>query len=181
VSRFAAVLVLSLVLALLAALPASATGPRGFGSAACLRGNWVASRAETNRVLQSLIPVGGFEARGRLYMIFRDGTFQYGSRYLEIRNTIGDSQLIGRAAFFTLARYTARAGQVTIGKGSSTIEYGKMTAISDKGTFTVDGPPPKTTSTPGGPAPFQCRGSTLRMKLPSISTLGWITLRRGTP
>jgi hypothetical protein len=179
-------LVLSIVaaagLAAVLVVPAPAsTSPGGSGAPSCLRGSWVASQAETNRVLRALIPVGGFAARGRLYMIFRDGRFQYGSRHIEIRNTIGDTQMIGRATFFTLSSYTARAGQVTFGKGTSTTEYGKMTAIGSSGTHTVDGPPPKTTPVPGGTAPFQCRGETLKMKLPRFASLQWITLRRGTP
>lgn len=177
--RLAAAVVLLAALAV--ALPASATTPRGSGSASCLRGSWVASQAETNRVLRALIPVGGFEARGRLYMIFRDGSFQYGSRSIEIRNTIGDTEMIGRATFFTLSSYAARVGQLTFGRGTSTIEYGKMTAITRNGTITVDGPPQKTTRVPGGTAPFQCRGSSLKMKLPRFASLEWITLRRGAP
>jgi hypothetical protein len=181
VPRLAAVAVV-LAVALAGASSANAsTPPRGFGSATCLRGQWVASQAETNRVLRALIPVGGFEARGRLYMIFQDGNFQYGSRSLEVRNTVGDVQMIGRARFFTLSSYTARTGQVTFGRGTSHMEYGKMTATSSKGTFTVDGPPPKTRRVPGGTAPFQCRGATLKMKLPRFATLEWVTLRRGTP
>ena len=178
-----AVVVLALAFAAtLSALPAlGATAPRGSGSASCLRGSWVATQGETNRVLRALIPVDGFAARGRLYMLFQDGAFQYGSRLLEVRNTIGDVQLIGRASFFTLARYSARQGQVTFAGGTSTIEYGKMTATGAKGTYSVPGPPAKTRPVPGGTAPFQCRGSTLRMKLPRFASLEWITLRRGTP
>ena len=73
---------LAAVGAVFAALTAasSAAAASGSGSASCLRGNWVASQGETNRVLRALIPTGGFEATGRLYMIFRDGAFQYGSR-----------------------------------------------------------------------------------------------------
>lgn len=180
--RLAAVVLAAAAVAATALATATAsTPPRGFGSAACLRGSWVASQAETNRVLRALIPTGGFEARGRLYMIFRGGAFQYGSRSIELRNTIGDVQMIGRARFFTLSPYTARPGLVTFARGSSTIEYGKMTATSAKGTYSVDGPPPKTTPVPGGSAPFQCRGATLRMKLPRFASLQWITLRRGTP
>jgi hypothetical protein len=162
-------------------LVAGASAATGAGSPSCLRGSWVASSAETNRVLRALVPVPAFEAKGPLYMTFQRGLFQYGSRAIEITNTFGDTKAIARARFFTLARYTARTGQVTFGKGTSTIEYGKMTSIKGGVSYTVDGPPPKTTPVPGGTTPFVCAGSTLKVKLPRISRLAWITLRRGTP
>ena len=152
----------------------------GFGSASCLRGHWVADQAETSRVLRALVPVGGFEAQGKLYMLFRDGAFQYGSTQLVLRNTIGDAQMTARARFFSLAAYTARPGLLTLRPGSSTIEYGSMSASKGGRTYSVPGPAPKTTRTPGGSVPFQCRGSTLRVKLPRFASLSWITMQRRT-
>lgn len=160
---------------------AAASTPAGFGTAACLRGKWVASQAETNRVMHALVPVGGMAAKGRLYMTFHDGAFQYGSTHIELTNTFGDRRLIMRARFFTLAAYTARRGSFTTSAGESTTEYGKMTGIKDGKAYTVDGPPTKTTRIPGGTTPFQCRGSSLKVKLPRFASLDWITLHRGSP
>ena len=169
------------VLAGIVAGPASPAAPQGFGAPSCLRGSWVANQTETRRVLRALVPVEGLSAKGALYMIFRDGNFQYGSRALQLTFGRGALELIGRASFFTLMPYTARRGVVTFGVGESTIEYGKMTGIKDGRSYSVAGPPPKTTRVPGGSAPFQCRDATLRMKLPRFASLEWITLRRGTP
>jgi hypothetical protein len=174
---------LAAVGAVFAALTAasSAAAASGSGSASCLRGNWVASQGETNRVLRALIPNGGFEATGRLYMIFRDGAFQYGSRQLVLEGTFGEITMIARGRFYTLAPYTARAGVFTTRAGESHIDWGRMTGSKAGRSYTVDGPPPSTTSIPGGPTPFQCRGSTLKVRLPRIASTGWITLQRGTP
>lgn len=170
---------LVLVLAAAAASPAPAAG--GFGSASCLRGNWVASQAETNRVMRALVPDVPAEVRGRLYMIFRDGAFQYGSRQLVYTASFGELTMIARGRFFSLARYTARPGTFTTGAGSVTTEWGKMTGIKAGKSYTVDGPPTSTRRIPGGPTSFQCRGSTLKVKLPRFASLSWITLQRGTP
>jgi hypothetical protein len=56
-----------------------------------------------------------------------------------------------------------------------------MTGIKAGKSYTVDGPPTSTRRIPGGPTPFQCRGSTLKVKLPRFASLSWITLQRGTP
>lgn len=159
----------------------AASRPGGAGTPACLLGAWVANQAETNRVMHALVPVEGMVAKGRLYMLFRDGAFQYGSRYIELTNTFGDVRMIARARFFSLAAYTARRGSFTTRSGESTIEYGKMTGMKDGKVYTVDGPPTRTRRIPGGTTPFQCRGSTLKVKLPRFASLDWITLHRGTP
>lgn len=124
------------------------------------------------------MPVDGIEPRGKLYMIFRNGAFQYGSTSLVLKVDVGDTVATAQARFFTLQRYTARTGSFTTTRGTSTIEYGKMTATSKGKTYTVNGPPPKTTRIPGGTTPFQCRGNTLKVKLPRFASLSWITLQR---
>ena len=176
---FLAVLVLVPVVATTAAVAAPAPSPSGFGSAACLRGHWVANQAETKRVMRALAPVPGLEPRGKLYMQFRDGMFQYGSTSLVMTMPIGDAVATARARFFSLARYTARTGAFTTTRGQSTIEFGEMSATKDGRTYTVPGPPTRTTSIPGGTTPFQCRGGTLRVRLPRFASLNWITLQRG--
>jgi len=157
----------------------TAASSPGSGSPSCLRGNWVATQGETRRVMRALVPGGLFTSYGRLYMTFRGGAFQYGSTGLVLESSIGDATLTARARFFTLAPYTARTGLLTFRAGESTIEYGPMSGTKDGRTYTVPGPPTRTTSTPGGSTPFQCRGSTLRVRLPRVASLDWITLRRG--
>ncbi|MGL6278320.1 MAG: hypothetical protein ACRC50_02035 [Gaiella sp.] len=179
--RLATTAALVTVLVAILAAPLSASTPGGSGSPACLRGSWVASQAETNRVIRALVPNFPAEARGRLYMIFRDGAFQYGSRQLVYTATFGDVTMIARGQFFTLAPYTARPGVFTTGAGEVTTEWGKMTGIKDGKTYTVDGPPTSTRRTPGGPTPYRCSRGTLQVKLPRFASLEWITLRRGTP
>lgn len=174
-----AALVLVPVVVTTAAVAAPTPSPSGFGSASCLRGHWVANQAETKRVMRALAPVPGLEPRGKLYMQFRDGMFQYGSTSLVMTVPVGDAVATARARFFSLARYTARTGAFTTTRGESTIEYGPMSATKDGRTYTVPGPPTRTTSIPGGTTPFQCRGSTLRVRLPRIASLDWITLQRG--
>jgi hypothetical protein len=176
---FLATLVVVPAAAALAISALAAPSPAGFGSPSCLRGNWVASQAETRRVIHALARVPGLEPRGRLYMIFRDGAFQYGSTSLVFTQQIGDATMTARARFFSLQRYTARPGVLTTRRGESTIEFGPMSATKDGRTYTVPGPPAKTTSIPGGSTPFQCRGSTLRVRLPRFASLDWITLHRG--
>jgi hypothetical protein len=161
----------------LTAVAAPAPTP-GFGSPSCLRGEWKASQAETKRVIRALVPVEGLEPRGKLYMIFRNGTFQYGSTSLVFKMQIGDAVATAQARFFSLQRYTARTGAFTTQRGESTIEYGKMTATKNGTTYTVDGPPSRTTRIPGGTTPYQCRGGTLKVKLPRFASLDWITLAR---
>jgi hypothetical protein len=156
----------------------AAPSPAGFGSARCLQGNWVASQAETKRVMRALVPVPGLDPRGKLYMIFRDGAFQYGSTYLVVTMPVGDAIATARARFFTLQPYTARTGAFTTRRGESTLEYGPMSATKDGRTYTVPGPPTRTTSVPGGTTPFQCRGGTLKVRMPRFASLNWITLHR---
>ncbi len=64
---------------LVAVSVAGATTPVGFGNASCLRGEWRAGRAETARVVRSMVPVPGMQVNSTLYMIFRDNAFQYGT------------------------------------------------------------------------------------------------------
>jgi len=173
-----AVLVVVPVAAATAITALGAPSAAGFGSASCIRGHWVATQAETRRVVHALAPVPGLEPRGRLYMVFRDGAFQYGSTALVLTQQIGDATLTARARFFTLQPYTARSGVLTTRRGESTIEYGPMSATKDGRTYTVPGPPTRTTSVPGGSTPFQCRGSTLKVRLPRFASLNWITLHR---
>jgi hypothetical protein len=173
-----ALLVLVAAVAATSLTALAAPSPAGSGTPGCLRGDWVASDAETKRVIRALAPVEGLEPRGKLYMIFRDGTFQYGSTSLVFKLQIGDAVATARARFFTLQRYTARAGSFTTRRGQSTIEYGEMTATKDGRTYTVAGPPTRTTSVPGGTTPFQCRGATLKVRLPRFASLDWITLHR---
>lgn len=169
-----------LVVALVIATPAPAASTPGSGSSSCLRGNWVASQAETNRVMRALVPGGIFTAYGRLYMVFRGGAFQYGSTGLVLESNLGDTTLTARARFFTLAPYTARTGLVTTRAGESTIEYGPMSGTKDGRTYTVPGPPTRTTRIPGGSTPFRCAGASLKVRLPRFAGLNWITLRRGS-
>jgi hypothetical protein len=157
----------------------AAPSPDGFGSPRCLRGEWGATQAETNRVIRALAPVPGLTPRGKLYMIFRDGAFQYGSTDMLVKIDGGDLVMTAQARFFTLQRYTARPGALTTQRGTSTIEYGRMTATKRGQTYSVAGPPPKTTRIPGGTTPFQCRGNTLKVRMPRFASLNWITLARG--
>lgn len=173
-----AVLVVVPVVAATALTALAAPSPAGFGSAGCIRGHWVANQAETRRVMRALAPVPGLESRGRLYMIFRDGLFQYGSTALVLTQSIGDATLTARARFFSLQPYTARSGVLTTRRGESTIEYGPMSGTKGGRTYTVPGPPARTSSIPGGRTPFQCRGSTLKVRLPRFASLDWITLHR---
>jgi hypothetical protein len=156
----------------------AAPSPDGFGSPRCLRGEWGATQAETKRVLRALAPVPNLEPRGKLYMIFRNGRFQYGSTSLVLKLDLGDAVATAQARFFTLQPYTARVGSFTTRGGQSTIEYGEMTATKNGQTYSVPGPPTRTTRVPGGTTPFQCRGNTLRVRLPRFASLNWITLRR---
>jgi hypothetical protein len=170
----------TLAVALVLSTAAPAASP-GFGSPSCLRGNWVASQGETRRVLRVLTGSGLFTAYGRLYMVFRSGAFQYGSTGLVLETQIGDATMTARARFFSLAPYTARPGLLTLRAGESTIEYGPMSGTKDGRTYTVAGPPTRTTGNPGGSTPYQCRGNTLKVRLPRAASLSWITLSRGTP
>lgn len=151
----------------------------GSGSPACLRGHWVASRAETSRVAHALVPIPGMQVNSKLYMQFRDGFFQYGTPSITITMGMGGQSMTARARFYTLQRYTARRGVFTTSAGESHIEYGPMSATKDGRTYTVAGPPPKTSSIPGGSTPFRCRGNSLQVKLPRFASMGWITLQRG--
>jgi hypothetical protein len=128
--------------------------------------------------MHALAPVSGLEPRGRLYMLFRDGLFQYGSTSLVLTQELGDATLTARARFFSLQPYTARSGVLTTRRGESTIEYGPMSGTKDGRTYTVAGPPTRTTSIPGDSTPFQCRGSTLKVRLPRFASVNWITLHR---
>ena len=111
-------------------------------------------------------------------MIFRDGMFQYGTTSLVLKMDLGGSTLTARARFFTLQPYTARTGAFTTRGEESTIEYGPMSGTKDGRTYTVPGPPTRTTRAPGGTTPFQCRGNALKVRLPRFASLDWITLQR---
>jgi hypothetical protein len=173
-------LVVALAASLVVSLPATAASSPGSGAPSCLRGDWVATQAETRRVMRALVPGGLFTAYGRLYMVFRGGAFQYGSTGLVLESDIGDARLTARARFFTLAPYAARPGVLTLRAGETTIEFGPMSGTKDGRTYTVPGPPSRTTRVPGGSTPYRCAGATLRVRLPRFAALDWITLRRGT-
>ena len=104
---------LVLVTAMSALTALASPNPTGSGTPACLRGEWGASQAETKRVLRALAPVPGLEPRGKLHMIFRNGTFQYGSTSLVLKINLGDAVATARARFFVLQPYTARRGSFT--------------------------------------------------------------------
>ena len=179
--RVRVVLVVSVSTAVLASAVGSfaASSPNGSGSPACLRGHWVASEAETQRVLRALVPIEGLQVVSKLYMQFRDGIFQYGTTSMKLKLGIGNQSLTARARFYTLAEYTARTGLLTLSPGESHIEYGPMTGTKDGRSYTVPGPAPRTTGTPAGSVPFQCHASTLKVRLPRFASLNWITLHRG--
>jgi hypothetical protein len=130
--------------------------------------------------MRALVPNGLFTSYGRLYMVFRAGAFQYGSTGLVLESNLGEAVLTARARFFTLAPYTARRGLMTLSRGESTIEYGPMSGSKGGRTYTVPGPPSRTTRVPGGSTPFRCVGSTLKVRLPRFAALDWITLHRGS-
>jgi hypothetical protein len=113
-------------------------------------------------------------------MTFRSGAFQYGSTGLVLESNIGDAVLTARARFFSLAPYAARRGLLTLRAGESTIEYGPMSGTKDGRTYTVPGPPSRTQPIPGGSTSYQCRGGTLKVRLPRFASLNWITLQRGS-
>ena len=164
----------------LAALATPAQNPGGgFGSPACLRGDWVANRAETNRVVRALIPVDAIQVKGKLYMQFREGAFQYGTTGMTTTISGGDLTMTATGRFFSLHRYTATPGVLVLARGERTTEWGKFTATKEGKTFTVNGPPTKTQRAAGGPVPFQCRRATLKVRLPRFASLNWITLQRG--
>jgi hypothetical protein len=167
-----------LVVAVSTLTAVASPNPAGSGTPACLRGEWGASQSETKRVLRALVPVDGLEPRGKLFMIFRNGNFQYGSTSLVLKIDLGDAVATARARFFVLQPYTARRGSFTTRGGESTIEYDEMTATKDGRTYSVPGPPTRTTRVPGGTTPFQCRGNTLKVRLPRVASLNWVTLQR---
>jgi hypothetical protein len=164
------------------ALAASATTSQaptgGFGSPSCLRGDWVAGRAETSRVLRALVPVDGIQVKGKLYMQFHDGRFQYGSTGLVTTIGGGGLTLSATGRFFSLHRYTATPGVLQLANGERTTAWGRFTATKDGKTVSVKGPPTKTQRAAGGITPFQCRRNTLRVRLPRFASLNWITLQR---
>jgi hypothetical protein len=151
----------------------------GFGTPRCLQGDWVADRAETSRVTRALIPLDTYQVKGKLYMQFHDGIYQYGTTGLVISNTVGPMILTATGRFFSLHRYAATPGVLQLANGERTTSWGKFTATKEGKTYTVNGPPTKTQRAAGGLVPFQCRGNTLRVRLPSFASLNWITLRRG--
>lgn len=136
-------------------------------------------RAETNRVTHALVPVGDYEVKGKLYMQFRDGIYQYGTTQIVISNTVGLMSLTATGRFFSLHRYDATPGLLQLANGRRTTEWGKFTATKAGKTYTVNGPPTKTQRAAGGLVPFRCRGDTLKVRLPSFAALDWVTLRRG--
>ncbi len=135
------------------------TLPGAPNSPACLRGHWVATKAESQRVLRVLVP-GPYTFTGKLYMDFRDGTMQYGTTRFVI-SVPGAPP--GSGSFFMAYTYTATRGRVTLSRGT--------------GTVTVKGIATNVTS-PGSVTPFQCNATRLRWKGPP--QVGWLTLGRAS-
>ena len=156
----------------------SQTPGGGFGSPACLRGDWGASRAETSRVVRALIPVDAIQVKAKLYMQFHDGAFQYGTTGMTTTISGGDLTMTATGRFFSLHRYTATRGLLQLANGERTTSWGRFTASKGGKTYSVNGPPTKTQRAPGGAVPFQCRGNTLKVRLPRFASLNWITLTR---
>lgn len=174
----ASVVVVSAATALTASATPSQAPSGGFGAPRCLVGDWVANRAETSRVSRALVPIDGLEVKGKLYMQFRDGRFQYGTTGMVISIDGGDLRLTATGRFFSLHPYTAVTGALKLGRGERTTIWGRFTGTKEGKTYSVNGPPQKTQSAPGGAVPFQCRGNTLRVRLPRFASLNWITLQR---
>jgi hypothetical protein len=174
----ASVMVAAAATALAAGATTSQAPSGGFGAPRCLVGDWVANRAESSRVVRALVPIETLEFDGKLYMQFRDGRFQYGTTGMVMSITGGDLRLTATGRFFSLHPYTAVTGALKLGSGERTTIWGRFTGTKNGKSYTVDGPPQKTQRAPGGAVPFQCRGSTLKVRLPRFASLNWITLRR---
>jgi hypothetical protein len=156
----------------LAPIAVTATQPAP-NSPSCLRGHWTASVGESRRVLKSMVP-GPYDFRAKLYMIFDRSAFQYGTPSFTFEVPTSAGPAIAKGGFVAIAGYHATRGRVTFAAGTSTVEFASISI----GEITVAPPPTRTQRIPGGPTPFQCRGGTLKVKLPSRSSIGWITLRR---
>lgn len=159
----------------LALAPVAATATQAApNSPSCLRGRWTATTGESRRVLKSMVP-GPYDFRAKLYMVFDRTTFQYGTPSFTFEVPTAAGPAIAKGGLVAIAGYRATRGTVTFAAGTSTVEF----AAISLGEFSVPPPPTRTQRIPGGATPFQCRGGTLKVRLPRLSSLGWITLRRG--
>lgn len=126
-------------------------------SAACLRGHWVASLAESQRVLKLMVP-GPYSFTGKLYMDFRVGTMAYGTPAFVIE--AGGTSAKG--SFVTLHGYSsAGRGRINLRAGTATTEV-----LGQEQTSRV----------PAAAAQFECNASRLRYRMPG--PVGWMTLNR---
>jgi hypothetical protein len=178
-SRFALLTVFAsalLALVVVSALPAASNPAPG---ASCLRGRWVASQAEANRVLQALAP-GPFRIRGQLNASFLRGLFVYGSSAMVLETTTPGLDLKAHGSFLYQAAYTVRNGNIVTQQGTSALSFDEFTATKNGRTASVPGPPDSSRTIPGGPTPFQCTRTRLKIKLPSFASSGWVVYQRSS-
>ena len=166
--------------ALHVAMPASAASSPGYGAPSCLRGNWVATQGETRRVLGSLVGSGLFTSYGRLYMTFRGGAFQYGSTGLVLESSIGDvdDDRAGAVLQSGAVRRAAGPPRSPLRRVDDRVRADER----DEGWAHLygPGPPDQDDAEPGRLDALPVPGNTLKVRLPRIASLNWITLHRGS-
>lgn len=144
----------------------------------CVRGDWKMSNSASNAVLQSLIRTPSIRiARGVITASFaRDGEMRYGSTDFVVRADAGSLVMTGTGTFIFEANWSTASGRLIVSPGRSEVFYSKFTATKDGKTFTAAGPGAIVKRTPRSPAPYTCRGDTLRWKIPLNDT--WTLFRR---
>jgi hypothetical protein len=135
------------------ALASPAAAPN---SASCLRGHWVASTAESQRVLKLMVP-GPYTFTAKLYMDFRVGTMAYGTPAF----VIDAGGVKAEGSFVTLHGYRATRGRIDLRAGTTTTDV-----MGHEMTGRV----------PAAAAQFECNASRLRYRMPG--PVGWMTLNR---
>ena len=133
----------------------------------CLTGRWVMDSATSTRLLNTLVPIPGFAVtEGVISMTFRRGIQTYGSTLFVITGTTGDTTFVSESSWINEAPYRTRNGRIITGAGTGELAFGDQTASGPSGTFTVPGPPGRTTAVPGGSTPYRCTRSTLTWPVP---------------
>ena len=133
----------------------------------CLTGRWVMDAETSTALLRRLAQIpGSTVTEGVISMTFRRGVQTYGSTLFVLTGSTGDGTFTSEASWINEAPYRTRNGRIITGPGTSELSFGEQTLSGPSGTFTVAGPPAKTTPIPGGATPYRCTRTTLTWPIP---------------
>lgn len=151
-------------------------------TSACVRGSWVASTAEANRLIHRIFATRSNiqVERGSLVATFADGKLTYGGLSIVLVGSTGDVTVKQTVDLMSKARYRVVGPRLVLGAGQYKLHYVNMVVTVSGRSKNGTPPADRTLATPGVAVPLTCSGRTLRWKVPlPAGTDGtWLTFQK---